>query len=206
LLVAAIVFGALIGLGFALVNHRGSSTPANAAPMRPDATWPAGKRPAPDFRLHDEAGRPLSLHALRGKPVILTFIDPVCRNLCPLEARVLSDAAAVLPGSAKASIVSVSVNPWADTRANFRLDAQKWRLGRSWRWAVGSYRQLAPVWRKYDIGVQVQRRVIAGVTVREVAHTEGAYIIDANGNVRALFLYPFRTDDVVRAIEQVADS
>ncbi len=206
LFVAAIVFGALIGLGFALVKQSGNPTSASAPPMRPDATWAAGTRPAAGFRLHDEAGRPISLASFRGRPVILTFIDPVCRNLCPLEARVLSDAVAALPGSAKASIVSVSVNPWADSRSNFRLDAQKWRLGASWRWAVGSYRELAAVWRAYNIGVEVRTKTIAGVTVHEVAHTEGAYIVDGKGYVRALFLYPFRTDDVVHAVEQVANN
>lgn len=203
---AALIAGALIGLGFALVRPR-ASTPSTAnPPMRPDATWAAGARRAPAFRLRGEAGRPISLQALRGRPVIVTFIDPVCRNLCPLEARILNDAVASLPRSANAAIVSVSVNPWADTRSNFALDRQKWRLGPSWRWAVGSYRELAPVWRGYHIGVQVQRKVIAGVAVRQVAHTEGAYVIDGDGFERALFLYPFRADDVAQAVKNVVSS
>jgi protein SCO1 len=206
LLAAALTAGALIGLGFALVRPRASSSPTANPPMGPGATWAAGARHAPPFRLRDEAGRPISLQSLRGRPVILTFIDPVCRNLCPLEARVLSDAVASLPRSANAVIVSVSVNPWADTRSNFALDRQKWRLGPSWRWAVGSYRQLAAVWRDYHIGVQVQRKVFAGVAVRQVAHTEGAYVIDGNGYERALFLYPFRADDVARAVKNVVSS
>jgi cytochrome oxidase Cu insertion factor (SCO1/SenC/PrrC family) len=206
LLAAALAAGALIGLGFALVRPRASSSPTANPPTRPDATWAAGARRAPAFRLRDESGRPISLRSLRGRPVILTFIDPVCRNLCPLEARVLSDAVQSLPHSASAPIVSVSVNPWADTRANFALDRQKWRLGPSWRWAVGSYRQLAAVWRDYHIGVQVQRKVFAGIAVHDVAHTEGAYVIDADGFERALFLYPFRADDVAQVVKNVASS
>ena len=62
------------------------------AAIEPTAVWPRGARPAPDFRLTDQHGRPFSLGSLRGRPVLVTFIDPLCRNLCPLEARVLSDA------------------------------------------------------------------------------------------------------------------
>ena len=33
--------------------------------------------------------------------------------------------------------------------------------------------------------------------VRYITHTGAAYLIDANGDERALFLYPFTTDQVV---------
>ena len=60
-------------------------------PLEPAMTWAKGTRRAPDFRLTDQNGKPLSLHSLRGRPVLVTFIDPLCRNLCPLEAQVLND-------------------------------------------------------------------------------------------------------------------
>ena len=111
----------------------------------------------------------------------------------------------IQPGD-RVALVSVSVNPWADTSRNVALDRRKWRLDPSWRWAVGSYRELSAVWRAYHIGVQIQRKTLAGVTVREVAHTEGAYIIDREGNERALFLFPYQAGDVVRALKDVASS
>jgi cytochrome oxidase Cu insertion factor (SCO1/SenC/PrrC family) len=163
--------------------------------MRPDATWAAGAQLAPTFRLRDETGAPLTLASLRGRPVIITFVDPICHSLCPLEARVLSDAVQSLPAGERVPIISVSVNPAQDKRSHFALDARRWRLAPSWRWAVGSYRQLAAVWRAYHIAVQTQRR--------EVAHTEGAYIIDAKGYQRALFLYPFQAEDVARVIKDL---
>ncbi len=41
---------------------------------------------------------------------------------------------------------------------------------------------------------------LAGVTVHTIAHTEGAYLIDANGYERALFLWPYRADGVVQTL------
>ena len=134
---------------------------------------------------------------------IVSFIDPVCRNLCPLEAKELTRVVTDL-GSAAPAVVAVSVNPPADTASAFRQDARVWKLPRSWRWGLGPERTLAHVWRDYAIGVQVQRKTIAGVTVRDVVHTEAAYVIDARGDERALFVWPYRAADVEKVVRSVS--
>ncbi len=201
-LAVALALGAAIGIVVAVASSRGSAPAPATASMAPDATWPAGGRPAPAFSLRDESGAPLSLRSFRGRPVLVTFIDPVCRNLCPLEASRLGQVVRDL-GTRAPAVVSVSVNPWADTRANFRADARAWRLPPSWRWATGSHAALAQVWRRYGIGVQVQTKHVAGVTVRNVLHTEASYLIDARGFERALFVYPFRAADIERALRRL---
>ena len=64
----------------------------------------------PRFSLTDENGKAISLAAYRGRPVILTFLDPLCRNYCPVEARRLSALERSLPSSSRPAIVAVSVN------------------------------------------------------------------------------------------------
>ena len=190
---------ALVGVGIALVIARMLTTSGTSSgSVDVTATWPARVRPAPAFALRDEHGNPVTLASLRGRPAIVTFIDPLCRDFCPREANVLSEAAAALGNDAPA-IVSVSVDPWADTPANFRVDAAHWRLAPGWRWAIGSYGELADVWKRYAVGVQVTEKKIAGIKVRNIVHTGAAYLIDAHGYERALFLYPFTTGQVVSA-------
>jgi cytochrome oxidase Cu insertion factor (SCO1/SenC/PrrC family) len=75
-----------------------------------------------------------------------------------------------------------------------------------WRSAVGRYGQLAAVWKNYKVGVQVTKRVQAGITVHEIAHTEASFIIDPAGYQRALYVYPFRADDVARTVRQLASA
>ncbi|MGN6800141.1 MAG: hypothetical protein ACTHKS_18550, partial [Gaiellaceae bacterium] len=82
----------------------------------------------------------------------------------------------------------------------------KWQLVPQWRWAVGPPRQLASVWRNYQVGVQVTTRRIAGITVHEVSHTEAAYLIDGQGYERAVFLWPFRAIDVRAALANLTAS
>jgi len=200
-LVLAVALGAAAGVAAAVLASRSPAPAAHA--LAPDATWASGRRPAPEFRLRDQHGAAISLAALRGRPVLITFIDPVCRNLCPLEAAALGQVVRDLGAHAPA-VVAVSVNPAADGAANFRTDARHWRLPASWRWATGTQAALAQVWRSYGIGVQVQTKRVAGVTVRNVIHTEGSYVIDAQGFERALFLYPFRVADVEHALERLA--
>jgi protein SCO1 len=181
---AGVVAGALL-----LVLR--SPSQASSTASAPAATWAAGARPAPAFALRDQNGKGVSLAAYRGRPVLVTFMDPVCRDFCPLEAKVLNDAVASVP----AAIVAVSVNLAADRRITLVRAARKWQWGREWRWAVGSGARLRPVWKRYHVAVLV--------TKRELVHTEAAYLIDANGNERALFLWPFTVASIVKALRNL---
>jgi cytochrome oxidase Cu insertion factor (SCO1/SenC/PrrC family) len=190
-------------LFFALrpAQHDPTSAPQSAGPA---ATWAAGARPAPGFNLLDEQGDPISLASLRGRPVIVTFIDPLCRDYCPIEAQRLNAVASAFPQGSKPAIVAVSVNVYGNARANLLLDERKWKLTPEWRWAVGHTSVLARVWDDYHVQVLATSKKIAGVTVHRIGHTEAAYVIDANGFERALFLWPYSAQDVVQALRGLA--
>ena len=204
LLGGALVLG--IGVGAAIAVRRSSNSPAfvvSGAPAAPDVTWPVGKKVAPEFSLLNQNGGPISLRQFRGRPVILTFIDPLCRNLCPLEAKTLGRVADSFPADQRPAIVAVSVNHWADARKNLLLDKSKWSLPSDWHWAVGAPTVLARVWKNYAIGVSVATKTIAGIKVRRITHTEAAYLVDPSGHERALYLYPFRASDVEQTIRSL---
>ena len=170
----------------------------------PPFSWHAGQRPAPNFLLRDQRGRPVSLAAYRGRPVIVTFVDPLCRNLCPLEAHVLNETVSQMPAAQRPTILAVSVDVYANARANLLQDVGKWHLVPQWHWAVGSGSRLAAVWKRYSIGVSVTTKRIAGTTIKYILHTEAAYVIDATGHERALFLWPFYPQDVKRLLRTLA--
>lgn len=140
----------------------------------------------------------------RGHPVILTFTDPLCRNLCPLEAHLLNHVVGQMPASQRPVILAVSVDPPADARRNLLTDERKWSLVPQWHWAVGPHAELAAVWKHYSIGVSVTTKRIARTTIRYIIHTEAAYVIDPSGHERALFLWPFYPQDVERTLRQLS--
>ncbi len=202
----AMVGGVAIGVavGVLRASHPAAVPAGPPAPAGPDVTWAAATKPAPDFALADQAGKPVSIARFRGRPVIVTFIDPLCRNLCPTEAKVLEDVEARFPSARRPAIVAVSVDQWGNARRYLLQDMAKWKLSRDWYWAVGKPAALAKVWAAYKIGVQDSPKTVAGITVHQISHTEAAFLVDPRGYQRALFLYPFRAADVARTVRQLA--
>jgi cytochrome oxidase Cu insertion factor (SCO1/SenC/PrrC family) len=190
---------ALVGLGavIGLIVLR----PGKAATPEPiiggaATTWAAGARRAPAFHLTDQSGKAVSLTAYRGRTLVVTFLDPLCRNYCPVEAARLGDVVRSMPPASRPTIVAVSVNVFGNAHRYLVQDVHKWKVGTEFHWGVGTPAQLASVWKRYDIGVLDQTKRIAGITVHNIVHTEAAYIVDGNGNERALFLWPFTAADV----------
>jgi cytochrome oxidase Cu insertion factor (SCO1/SenC/PrrC family) len=201
-LVAAVALAAIAAVSLAFVL-RGTSAPAAKTQMPASsaaaATWAAGKQRAPEFNLRDEHGKPISLASLRGRTVLLTFIDPLCRDFCPIEAQHLSDAVRTTTGE-KPTIVAVSVNTAGNRADILRVDERKWDVVPQWRWAVGNEAALTRVWHAYHIAVIATTKTVAGVRVRDVVHTEASYLIDGNGYERALFLWPYTAEAVTKAL------
>jgi cytochrome oxidase Cu insertion factor (SCO1/SenC/PrrC family) len=198
--------GTIVGLQLS----RGSSAPKQSAAQQATQVAPfkfaAHQHLAPTFRLTDQNGRPLSLSGFHGKPVILTFIDPLCRNLCPLAAHVLNQLDRELPPAQRVPIIAVSVDIYADTHADLLQDYRRWSLVPQWHWAIGTPAQLKAVWHDYGIGVVVQTKHIAGTTVHFISHYEVAYVVDPQGYARALYFWPYSVASVAHTIAQVARS
>ena len=76
----------------------------------------AAELAAPAFALTDQDGQPVSLASLRGKVVLLTFLDPVCTADCPLIAQEFRAADLMLGAAARTS----SWSPSSPTRSTAR--------------------------------------------------------------------------------------
>src|SRR2546426_5009810 len=75
-----------------------------------------GGTPAPDFRLTDQFGKPISLSQFKGKPVVLTFLYTHCPDVCPLTAEKLHTVMQSLSSDAsRVAVLAVSIDPKGDT-------------------------------------------------------------------------------------------
>ena len=189
LYVASVAAAAVVGIAVGVVLHdtfagraANADTPALPA-LHGQATWAPGEARAPLFALRDQDGRRVALTALRGRPVVLAFMDSHCTGACPLEARQLAFALRPLPAAARPRLVVVSVN-LADTPESVARAARKWELPNGFEWLLGTHAQLARVRRAYHIEV---RPMANG----DVAHSDAFYVIDRHGDERAGFLTPF---------------
>jgi len=206
LIVALVGLAAIVGEVVFAATRSHAAQPKAAPAAAPDATWASGASRAPAFTLANPEGGTVSLRPTQGRVTIVTFIDPQCRDYCPLEAQVLESVTKALPAAQRPRIVAVSVNPPADTAKNVALDKVKWHLAGlpEWSWAFGSKEQLARVWRDYKVEVVSIPQKTAGVSLTRLVHTEAAYVIDRNGDRRALFLWPFAASTVEHTISGLA--
>jgi cytochrome oxidase Cu insertion factor (SCO1/SenC/PrrC family) len=137
--------------------------------------------PAPNFTLTSQDGRQVSLASLRGKVVLLTFLDPVCTTDCPVIAAEMRVADTLLGSKASdAELVAVVANPTYTSLAYTRaFDLQEGlNTVPNWLYLTGSLNQLASVWHHFGIEVE---DLPAGAMA---AHNDIAFVISAKGVVQ----------------------
>ena len=137
--------------------------------------------PASGFSLTDQDGQPVSLASLRGKVVLMTFLDPVCTTDCPLIAQEFRQTAQLLGAQDKnVELVAIVANPiYRSTVFTQAFDRQEGLATvPNWRYLTGSLSQLSAVWRQY--GVTVENLQAGSMS----AHNDLAVVIDPAGQIR----------------------
>jgi protein SCO1 len=124
---------------------------ASAGSRFEGAVMPEGVR-APDFKLRDQDGEPISMREFRGDPVIVTFLYTTCENTCPLQAQTIRGALDQLGHDVPA--IAVAVDPPRDTpdRARAFLVEQR-AIGRL-DFVLGSRAELRRLWDGFAIRPQ----------------------------------------------------
>jgi cytochrome oxidase Cu insertion factor (SCO1/SenC/PrrC family) len=136
-------------------------------------------RPAPDFRLLSQSGRQVSLASLRGKTVLLTFLDPLCTADCPLPQE-LTGATSLLGGSGQdVELVAIVANPIHFGIAFTRSLDQREGLANlpNWLFLTGTLTQLQRVWGSYGIYVA---HMAPGTSLM----SDLVFVIDKTGRIR----------------------
>jgi cytochrome oxidase Cu insertion factor (SCO1/SenC/PrrC family) len=137
--------------------------------------------PAPGFSLTDQDGRAVTLASLHGKVVLMTFLDPVCTNDCPIIGQEFKQTGELLGAKDKdVELVAIVANPsYRSTTFTQAFDRQEGLTAvPNWLYLTGSVSQLGAVWRQYGVSVT---NLPAGAMA---AHNDLAIVIDGSGNIR----------------------
>jgi cytochrome oxidase Cu insertion factor (SCO1/SenC/PrrC family) len=101
---------------------------ADAAPAAFGA-GPRLDRPAPPLNLVDQRGGTVTLAALGGRPVLLTFAYAHCETVCPLVVQNVVRARNQLAShGAPPQVVVITLDPWRDTPSRLGDMARQWGL------------------------------------------------------------------------------
>ncbi len=138
--------------------------------------------PAPAFGLTDQHGRLVTLADLRGKVVLLTFLDDTCSVDCPLIAQEFRIAGQLLGADLQhVELVAINYNPLFTQLSYIRaFDDQEGLAGQPhWLYLTGSRAQLEHVWSVYNV---ISPELLPAGAM--LAHGDYAFVIDQAGNVR----------------------
>jgi cytochrome oxidase Cu insertion factor (SCO1/SenC/PrrC family) len=140
--------------------------------------------PAKDFQLTDQHGQTVTLASLRGKVVLLTFLDPVCTSTCPLIAQEFRASDQLLGASGRrVELVAIVANPVYHQVADVQAFDRQEYLNQvpNWLYLTGTLPQLQQVWKDYGIAAEI---LPAGSMI---GHSENAFVVDPAGRVREEF-------------------
>jgi protein SCO1 len=150
----ALLLVGVIALGAIVLAASGSDDPE---PVADDNTFAGASMPeglfAPDFVLRDQEGDRVSMRALRGRPVIVTFLYTHCEDTCPIQAQTVRGALDDLGHDVPA--LAIAVDPPNDTPQSARKFLAEQRVTGRLDFVLGSRAQLRPVWDGF--GVRPQR-------------------------------------------------
>jgi cytochrome oxidase Cu insertion factor (SCO1/SenC/PrrC family) len=138
---------------------------------------------APGFTLTDQRGHAVNLSALRGKVVVLEFMDPHCTDICPIVSQEFVDAFRDLgPAASKVVFLAINVNRYHSTVRDMAVYSAAHGLTTipSWHFLTGRVPALRTAWRDYNIMVE------APSPDADIVHTSALYFIDPGGKERFL--------------------
>lgn len=109
---------------------------------------PPGRIPLASFRLRGYRGNLVTSAQLRGRVVLLTFLDSHCTDACPVIANVVSRTVEQLTPRERREVraIAVTTDPVHDTPATIRTFLARQRATGTLEYLDGSERELRRVW------------------------------------------------------------
>jgi cytochrome oxidase Cu insertion factor (SCO1/SenC/PrrC family) len=156
-----------------------------------------GNKAAPDFRLVNQFGQPMSLSQFRGRVVMLSFEDSECTTVCPLTTQSMVLAKELLGKAGKSvQLLGVDANPDAIKVSNVLAYSRVHAMTNQWDFLTGSAAQLKAVWKAYGIAVQIESG--------NIDHTPALYVIDQQGTLRKVYLTQMAYSSVTQSAQVLA--
>jgi cytochrome oxidase Cu insertion factor (SCO1/SenC/PrrC family) len=173
---------------------------SSAAEMNPnlDLGSPLGGKAAPDIKLVNQFGQPMSLSQFHGKVVMLAFEDSQCTTVCPLTTQSMLEAKQMLGAAgSQVQLLGVDANPDATSVADVLAYSRAHSLVNQWDFLTGTPAQLKATWADYDIAVQIEQG--------QIDHTPALFIIDRSGREQKLYLTQMAYSSVGQSAQVLAD-
>jgi cytochrome oxidase Cu insertion factor (SCO1/SenC/PrrC family) len=173
---------------------------ARAAGANPDLDPGSslGNLPAPDFRLVNQFGQPMTLSQFRSKVVILAFVDSQCTTVCPLTTVSMVEARQLLGAAGDhVQLLGIDANPAATSVSDVLAYSRAHGMVNQWDFLSGSDSQLKAVWKAYSVYVAIVKG--------QVDHTPALFVINQQGREQKIYLTSMAYASVGQEAEVLAE-
>jgi protein SCO1 len=155
---------------------------------------------APETTLENYNGQTVSLGAMRGKPLLVTFLYTHCPDVCPLIAShlglVLRDLG---PKANGVHVVAISVDPRGDTPQTVHKFLADRDLVGKMDYLIGDPQQLGPVWEAWNVGSEVEAS-----NPEYIAHSALVYGISSSGRLVTIYPANFKPSQIIHDLPKLA--
>lgn len=124
---------------------------ADQGPYR--GSEPPGRFPMPAFSLQGYRGNAVSTEQLRGRIVLLTFLDSHCTDACPIIASVVARTMERLTAQERRHVkaVAITTDPSNDTPATVERFLQRQRATAELEYLLDSETRLRRLWKEFYV-------------------------------------------------------
>jgi cytochrome oxidase Cu insertion factor (SCO1/SenC/PrrC family) len=176
-----------------------ASPSSSAAASNPnlDLGTSLGTKAAPNVKLTNQFGQPMSLSQFRGKAVLLGFVDSECTTVCPLTTLAMLQAKQMLGKAGDdVQLLGIDANPDAIATSDVLAYSRVHNMVNRWDFLTGSLPQLKTAWKSFNI--------YAKVVGDQIDHTPALYVIDPQGRERMVYLTPMAYSSITQSAQVVA--
>jgi protein SCO1 len=189
-----------VAIGFAVLVVLVGAAPGRADSLKLEDYEVGHYAIGGDFTLTNQAGKPTSLTAFRGKAVLIFFGYTYCPDVCPATMTEMGRMKKLLGKDAKrVQPIFITVDPARDTAPRLKAYLANFNAG-----AIGLTGTDAEI---REIATQYQARYARGSTVSSggylMDHTGFVYLLDGTGKVRYLFTYDAGAELFAQGVRKV---
>jgi len=146
-------------------------------PKQPTIGRKATQTAVPEFSLVDQNGKPFRFASARGKLVLATFVFTTCPDVCPLLTAKFAAIQRALRERKMDDylLLSITTDPARDTSAALKNYGEQFKADfNHWLFLTGSEKDLAKVWKGFDVTVRTTQD-------GQIQHTALTTLIDRRG-------------------------
>jgi cytochrome oxidase Cu insertion factor (SCO1/SenC/PrrC family) len=168
-----VLFGA--GVAFTLTRRHNAPQSAPTVALYRGSQPPPGLH-MPAFVLDSYRGRVVRSSGLRGKVVLVTFLDTACKEKCPIIAGEIGAGIPLLTPTERGMVdaLAITVLPQVDTPKRVRRFLRRRRALGKLDWLIGPVAELPRVWKAFSI-------LAAAQTGNADTHSADVRVFDRNG-------------------------